>query len=641
MDLANLQYHILGEIITCILSAVLCVNILSTFTPSERRQRIFLYASIATFFSTLVNIFSVICISYFQYIPLSLCYTCTTIYFLLIVSVPLIMADYAVEIAFSYKGNKTVINGINLIVYAVYAAIIILNLRTGWVFSYDSQIGYVRGRLKMITYILMFFYTFVSVFIICINKKSLAKRVFIVFLAYPFVAASFMIIQFLLPNVILTGASCFSSILMAYLTIQSDMIEFDSVTGLLGEHKLRTHLEAKKSPGFLYVMEISNCNFIQNNMPSSNFNQMLLDIGKLFSKSFERRAYHSSTSRFEGICTTKDELMQYSEQIRNFIETINENLSYNLPVQLETYNAAIEFFGDGTPINVTNVSEIINNLLEKARNNLTTEVCLCDDSVLADMERKRIIYNILKRELNLESTQYQVWYQPIYSIKEKKFTYMEALSRLRGTEIGDISPQEFVAVAERRGLIEKLGFVAFEKVCKFIADNKDYVNAVSINFSVPQMTNPSIVNTVLNTIKRFNLDPANIIMEITESSFIDDFDLVRKNMVALADAGVQFYLDDFGTGYSNLSNVVQLPFKTIKMDRSLVLMMESNPKNAILFSNLVSTFKGADLKILVEGVETELQNHLVQNAEVDNIQGFLYSRPLPEDKCLELLKKQK
>ena len=130
-------------------------------------------------------------------------------------------------------------------------------------------------------------------------------------------------------------------------------------------------------------------------------------------------------------------------------------------------------------------------------------------------------------------------------------------------------------------------------------------------------------------------------MEITESIFIENFELVRKNMTELANAGVKFYLDDFGTGYSNLANVIGLPFSTIKMDRSLVLMMEESKKGKDLFSNLVSTFKDSELSILVEGVETNNQNYFVEKAGADYIQGFLYSRPLPPEECIELLKKQK
>jgi EAL domain-containing protein (putative c-di-GMP-specific phosphodiesterase class I) len=147
-------------------------------------------------------------------------------------------------------------------------------------------------------------------------------------------------------------------------------------------------------------------------------------------------------------------------------------------------------------------------------------------------------------------------------------------------------------------------FVAFEKVCKFISENRDTVNAVSINFSVYQMMNPKVVQNVLKTIERFNLSPSNIIMEITESIFIDNYELVMKHMMELARAGVKFYLDDFGTGYSNLTNVISLPFSTIKMDRSLVLAMEEGQKGVSLFFDLVSTFKGVGFNILVEGVES-------------------------------------
>ena len=233
---------------------------------------------------------------------------------------------------------------------------------------------------------------------------------------------------------------------------------------------------------------------------------------------------------------------------------------------------------------------------------------------------------------------FQVWFQPIYSIKEKKFVYMEALSRLKNTELGDISPAEFVQVAENRGLVERLGFVAFEKICKFIAENRDIVDAVSINFSVYQMLNPNIVENVLGTIERFGLSPSNIVMEITESIFIDNFDFVMQSMLTLTKAGVKFYLDDFGTGYSNLANVVTLPFSTIKMDRSLVLMMEESEKGMSLFTDLVNTFKTGGFKILVEGVETDAQSAHVESAGVDYIQGFLYSHPLPPDECVKLLR---
>lgn len=215
---------------------------------------------------------------------------------------------------------------------------------------------------------------------------------------------------------------------------------------------------------------------------------------------------------------------------------------------------------------------------------------------------------------------------------------MEALSRLLNTERGNISPVDFVAVAENKGLIDKLGDVAFEKICKFISENKGVVNAVSVNFSVYQISSPNIVDKVLNTIEKFGLSPSNIIIEITESVFIENFELINSNIEKLANAGIKFYLDDFGTGYSNLTTVIALPFSTVKMDRSLVLTMEESNRNYKLVKNLISTFKDANLEVLVEGVETQEQNYLVKNAGADYVQGYLYSKPLSAADCIKLLK---
>ena len=211
---------------------------------------------------------------------------------------------------------------------------------------------------------------------------------------------------------------------------------------------------------------------------------------------------------------------------------------------------------------------------------------------------------------------------------------------MKGTELGDISPAEFIPIAETYGYIERLGQVTFEKICRFISENKSTVNAVSVNFSVHQMSNPSIVDTVLNTIKKYNIRPQNIIMEITESIFIESFEAIRLRMEQLAKEGIIFYLDDFGTGFSNFANVITLPFSTIKIDRSFVLMMEKSEKMTSLVNSLIKTFKDNGLKILVEGVETENQDSLVKKAGTDYIQGFLYERPLPASEVIEILKKQ-
>lgn len=637
MEFGYSGYYIIGEIVTCWGAFLICVNTLLSYALYDRRQRFFLYAAASTLLASFFNIISAYNIEHFTEHSHFVCMLITSIYFFLLLICPFIMTSYVCDMAIQSKKKKTVFNMILGIVQTLYFIFVIINVKTGWIFSFDPNYGYIRGPAKNITYILSLAYGFVIVATVVVQRRLLARRIFWVFIIYPFISLYFVAIQYFFPKILLTGVASFTSILFAYMTIQSYTMEINLKTGLMTESRLRRRINMQRRDAVLYVMNIDNINMIQSCLDVMELNQLYLHLGEIFMANFPRNAYILSMNRLAAIGRNMDEIQQKSQKVLSDIKKLSTDINSVIPVPIESYSAAIHFSRDNKDYD--SMMDLINSMLVRAKSSQLKNLQICDESVFVDRERKRYIYRILKRELTLESDQFQVWFQPIYSIQNKKFEYMEALSRLKNTELGDIPPQEFVQVAESRGLIEMLGFVAFEKVCKFISDNRDTVNAVSINFSVYQMMNPNVVENVLNTIERFSLSPSNIIMEITESIFIDNYELVMQNMLALARAGVKFYLDDFGTGYSNLTNVISLPFSTIKMDRSLVLAMEEGQKGVSLFFDLVSTFKGVGFKILVEGVETNNQNYLVERAGVDYIQGFLYSRPLPPVECVELLKR--
>ena len=637
MEFGVSDYYVIGEIITCWGAFLIGVNTILSYALYDRRQRYFLYASLATFFAAFFNILSVYNIAHYQEISLVTCTIVTSLYFFLLLVSPFIMTSYVCDMAIQSDKKKKIFNSILGIIQTLFFILVLINIKTGWIFSFNADTGYVRGPVKNITYILSMCYGLVIVTTVLVQRNKLARRIFWVFILYPFISIYFIAIQYFYPKVLLTGVASFTSLLFAYVTIQSYTMEINLKTGLMTESRLRKRIHIQHKGGVLYVLMIDNINVIQSSLDVSELNQLYLQLGEIFMNIFPRNAYILSMNKLAALGTSIDDISAKSQKVLAELKRLNSDINSIIPVPIESYSAAIEFSKDDNDYD--SMLDLVNTMLSRAKASQLKGLQICDESVFADRERKRCIYKILKRELTLESEQFQVWFQPIYSLEGKQFEYMEALSRLRGTELGDIPAQEFVQVAENRGLIERLGFVAFEKVCKFIADNRETVHAVSINFSVYQMMNPKVVQNVLRTIKRFNLSPSNIIMEITESIFIDNYELVMKHMLELAQAGVKFYLDDFGTGYSNLTNVISLPFSTIKMDRSLVLAMEDGQKGVSLFFDLVSTFKGVGFKILVEGVETNNQNYLVERAGVDYIQGFLYSRPLPPHECIDLLRR--
>ena len=631
------HYYILSEVITCSLSVLFCLNILLTFSVYDRRQRLFLYAGISTFLAAFFDICAVFCMTRLGSVPPAVCRLISTLFFIFLIFTPFAMADYVVDVTFSNPRHKFLGLSVNGAVYALYLVLVMLNWRTGWIFSYSPQNGYERGVLKYLTYWVTAFYCAGIIFSALVNRRRIARQIFGVFVAYPIICATFVIFQLFRPYVILNGIASFSSVFFAYMVIQTYLTEVDIGTGLMTEQRLRKRMAGQKSGGVLYVLSIENMNLIRASMDYAELGRFFLDMGGLFWSHFPHSSYHISTHRFAAIGRSMAEVREKSESISRQMESLISGLNPYIRIPLDCRSVAMNFSREDNDYDA--LMDMINNMIPKAKSGQIHSLMVCDEAMLVERERKRCIYRILKRELNSDSERFQVWYQPIYSIADRGFTYMEALSRLRDTELGSISPQEFVEVAESRGLIERLGDVAFEKVCKFLSENRDVVSAVSVNFSAYQMINPNLVQNVLSTLERYSLKPESIIMEITESIFIDNYDLVREHMVRLSRLGVKFYLDDFGTGYSNLSNVVALPFSTIKMDRSLVMMMEESERGVSLFTNLVSTFKGAELKVLVEGVETSNQNALVESVGVDYIQGFLYSRPLEPSACVELLRK--
>ncbi|WP_407397216.1 EAL domain-containing protein [Treponema sp.] len=603
-----------------------------SFYLKDERNLAFLCCAILGFLTPLTNIISIECITGFPRHSITFSTFIAEVYFILLGMQMMFYSSYCYSFISTFKKHRKLFHIFLGIPFAIYIIIMLLNLKTGWVFKYDETSGYTRGPFKLITYVTSLFYIGTVIFTILVHRKTTSTRIFYVFLSYPIISCLISAIQFYSPYTVLTGLSSFAPLMLMYLGVQSEQIAHDFATGVFTEKQLPSTINNRKHNWCLTVISVENYTAYKDTYGTLETDRMMLIMAKDLLKLYGRKVFRSPTSfavltrsleEIESTISFFYNLQKTSESHREAPELIAA--SVQLPENAETYEQAIA---------------IINNLLAKNRAN-GTDYCYCDDIYVANIKREKAIYDILDRELNPDSEKFQVHFQPIYSVHEKKFKYSEALARLQNTELGNISPGEFIPVAESKGLIERLGQITFEKICKHIRDNKDTVEAVSVNFSVQQMSNPRIVDTVLDTIEKYNIDPKNIIMEITESIFIENFEEIQKRMEKLAKAGIVFYLDDFGTGFSNFANVITLPFSTIKIDRSFVLMMEKNEKMYNLVKSLIQTFKNNGLKILVEGVETEAQDVIVKNAGTDYIQGFLYSRPLPDKECLELFSKQK
>lgn len=243
----------------------------------------------------------------------------------------------------------------------------------------------------------------------------------------------------------------------------------------------------------------------------------------------------------------------------------------------------------------------------------------------------------------LAENKFEVYFQPIYSVTEQRFNSAEALLRLKTEKYGFISPELFIPAAEKSGAIHKIGDFVIDEVCKFIA-SREYqdlgIDYIEVNLSVAQCMQNNLASDILDTLNRYSVSPDQINLEITETAASYSQKTMMENLQALKDAGISFSLDDFGTGYSNMRRIASLPLHIVKLDKSFT-NIDENPKLLIVLKNTIRMIKDMNLKIVVEGIETENMVRQFAELECEYIQGYFYSKPLPKRDFVNFIKKAK
>lgn len=209
---------------------------------------------------------------------------------------------------------------------------------------------------------------------------------------------------------------------------------------------------------------------------------------------------------------------------------------------------------------------------------------------------------------------------------------VEALLRWTHPQRGSVSPAQFIPVAERFGLIGELGQWVMQEACRHVRMWMDEGQeiAVAVNLSPHQLRQPDLAQRVREVLVKHNVPPRLLILEITESAAMDDIEASIRVFDMLADIGVQLSIDDFGTGYSSLSYLRRLPAKQLKIDRSFVKDLDDSPDAQAIVEAVIRLSHALGLKVVAEGVETHDQATLLIHFGCDELQGFLFAKPMPD-----------
>ncbi|MGX5202677.1 sensor domain-containing phosphodiesterase [Aliikangiella sp. IMCC44632] len=275
----------------------------------------------------------------------------------------------------------------------------------------------------------------------------------------------------------------------------------------------------------------------------------------------------------------------------------------------------------------------------QAKQNGKNRFCLFDANI------KKLVSQRLQLEQDLRlaigGEQLSLHYQPIIDLFNNNVVGVEALIRWKHPTLGYIGPVDFIPIAEETGLIQELGESIVSMACKGLQQFSQHPETqhlyVNINISAMQILSRTLDTFIRQKITEFQVDPAKLNAEITESILVEDFKAATQFVQELKSIGMKVILDDFGTGYSSLSYLHQFPFDLIKLDRSFIQSSHENQSKVTLIESIGFLATNLGMEIVVEGIETEQQMSLSQNLNCRFGQGYLFSKPIPSNKLIDFM----
>jgi EAL domain-containing protein (putative c-di-GMP-specific phosphodiesterase class I) len=251
----------------------------------------------------------------------------------------------------------------------------------------------------------------------------------------------------------------------------------------------------------------------------------------------------------------------------------------------------------------------------------------------ADLAQHRVRQHALETSLRaaLKSDQLKLHYQPIVSLLDHSVVGAEALLRWDDPVHGSVSPKVFVALAEESGLIHSLGeWVLRNAAEQCVAWRRAGLELnVSINLSGRQFYRDDIAQRISEIVRRTGCEPSWIELEVTETSLLHDLDAIRKALHLLRNEGFTVAIDDFGTGYSSLTHLKEFPIDTLKIDISFIADLETDPGDAAITEAIIGLARGLGLRVVAEGVGTQMQLEFLSARGCHFFQGYWVSKPLP------------
>lgn len=507
---------------------------------------------------------------------------------------------------------------------------------TSWVFYYNLEEGYTHGGGFPLLYVATVYYMIASIYTATKAKNRLTPWMRVSIYVYVLTSLFGILLQMLIPNVLIVQYAVSISLLFLYMSLESPEDDEDKRFALYNSNgftKLVTRAVEKKLPFSVVGIQITNYQMLREamgtEMSMALTQEMVSNLSAATKKQHATLCYLSE-GKLAAILKTKEEAERFAGTAWTIVG--QPVVAGGMNVQLEAVFLQMDY-----PDEVRTVEDILDALDFTPRStfeNKKGEVFHISGELLEEKKKENRILQVMQKALN-EGT-FQVYYQPIYSVKEKRITVAEALVRLRDEEMGFISPEFFIPMSEQNGMILKIGEFVFRSVCEMMARERIWekgIDYIEVNLSVVQCMQEDICEMLYGIMDEYGIPYSAINFEITETTLAND--VLWSIMERMTVGGSTFSLDDFGTGYSNLTNVFRYPFHLIKIDKSMVWSASDDEYAKKTLRHTMAMVQDLDKHIVAEGVETAEQLKMLEEMGCDYIQGYYFSRPVPEAEFLK------
>jgi EAL domain-containing protein (putative c-di-GMP-specific phosphodiesterase class I) len=531
-----------------------------------------------------------------------------------------------------------------LIPYAVIILLLATNPFTNAVFSVTPYEGYKRGSMMIALYAISGLYAFCGTAYLIISRKFLSRGKLLSLIAMYLLSMIAVLVQFFFPSVLMEMvATSFSMVIIVLFVMRPEEIS-DASVGSLSFNAYRNELRRilmTKQRVQIAVICFTNANTLRAYLGEERYLAYASHVVDQLDAVFRReRVFFGIYFEHPGTIYIIVDDPDYS------IEDAYKRLTSELRRGSDKAASAGERIVPRccnivVPDDLSDIDEIV-KFGRGFHTQMKPNCMFVNASEIIASRDYRIVSNmdtILNRAI--QNNSFNMYYQPIYSTEKKRFISAEALIRLTDDEFGFISPGLFIPAAEKRGVILPIGDFVLEDVFRFISGTdmeKLGLEYIEINLSVAQCMQEELPEKLAILGDKYGVTPDRVNLEITETTYENTGNVMEFNLEALSGMGYSFSLDDYGTGYSNMQRVSKLPLKIIKLDKTLIDDMGTDEGKSIV-RNTIKMMRDIDKELVAEGVETKEDLELLEEMGCNFIQGYYFSKPLPEQEFTEFIKK--